>query len=228
MKKLPASKIYLSLLLGLCLSAGAAFAQLSVHDVQYTTDPSGNSPYKDSTVTVQGVVTAVEFSLPPLNTHSFFIADTNGGAWSGLLIASSATQTLSPGDWVQISGLVKEQNTQTLLQSPTVTLSGTASLPQPAAVTTQAFNQEAYEGVLIALNEVWVTTEISAGVWRVTDASAVEAKIGSSWDYLYVPSLEDTLDQVKGIGVYMSGSYRIEPRDDADLIFSFNIPPVIS
>ena len=31
-----------------------------IYDIQYTTDPSGNSPYRYQYVTVRGVVTAIE------------------------------------------------------------------------------------------------------------------------------------------------------------------------
>ncbi|RJP76962.1 MAG: hypothetical protein C4524_09445 [Candidatus Zixiibacteriota bacterium] len=221
---------YLQRALGALLLPGllstAALAQLSVRDVQYTTDPSGNSPRLNQTVQVQGVVTAVEYNAPPY-AHSLFLADTTGGPWSGLLVASFTTLPAAVGDWVQVTGQVKETGGQTSLQFPFLTVLGTASLPDPEGITAAELPQEAYEGVLAALHDVTVTAPEANGLWKVSDGSG-EASIGHTWDYIYQPALGDTLEQIRGVVAYVGAAFRLEPRSGEDLVFSGNIRPVIS
>jgi hypothetical protein len=213
--------------LGAALAVTNAFAQLSVQEIQFTTDPSGNSPYVNQSVTVQGVVTAVAYNYPPLWGQSFFIADSDGGAWSGLLIATNTGYEGQEGAWVEITGTVKETSNQTNIQSPSITTLGTASLPVPSEVTAEEFNAEGYEGVLVILNDVVVSAEESGGIWMVQDATG-EVRVGHTWPYvLYQPALGDTIAQLIGISVYLSGTYRLEPRTDDDIILSGNPRPVI-
>jgi len=61
-----------------------SLASLSCYDVQYTTDPSGDSPYAGQTVTVQGIVVAERFYTGSSTTnYGFMIGDQEGGPWSG-------------------------------------------------------------------------------------------------------------------------------------------------
>lgn len=67
-------KNYILTFLAIFLVAGiSAQTVLSCHDIQYTTDPTGNSPYYTQTVTVQGIVTHI------IPNSAFYIADPEGG-----------------------------------------------------------------------------------------------------------------------------------------------------
>jgi len=59
--------------------AASAATPVSIYDIQYTTDSSGDSPYTSETVTTQGVVTAV------FGSNYVWIQD-GSGPWSGLYI----------------------------------------------------------------------------------------------------------------------------------------------
>jgi len=78
----------------------AAIPYVSIHDIQYTTDPSGDSPYKGQTVVTRGVVTAVA-------SKGFFIQ--NGtGAWDGIYVYLGSSPGVNVGDLVEVKGYVKE------------------------------------------------------------------------------------------------------------------------
>jgi len=53
----------------------------TVYDIQYTTDPGGASPLEGSTVTVTGIVTAINWYVSG-NANRFFISDPEGGEWA--------------------------------------------------------------------------------------------------------------------------------------------------
>ena len=84
---LTAAVIFPMLLAGM-IFAGTANAQTDytpIYDIQNTTDPSGDSPYKDQAdVTTEGIVTAF-FS------NSYFIEDPAGGSWNGLFEKKAVT-----------------------------------------------------------------------------------------------------------------------------------------
>jgi len=52
----------------------------AIYDIQYTTDPSGNSPYNGQVVTINGVVTSI-------NYDGYVIAEAPG-AWHGIYVYS--------------------------------------------------------------------------------------------------------------------------------------------
>ena len=67
---------------------GALAADLtSIYDIQYTTDPSGDSPYEGNPVTTQGIVTG--FFYDGGNRYTF-IQDGSGDQLDGLLCAIQA------------------------------------------------------------------------------------------------------------------------------------------
>ena len=71
----------------LTLAIGLYAEVLTCHDVQYTEDPTGDSPYKGQTVTVRGIVVVELFYTGTnVNNIGYFISDQDGGPWSGLFI----------------------------------------------------------------------------------------------------------------------------------------------
>ena len=70
----------------------------TIYDIQYTTDPSGDSPFTgQSGITTEGIVTAVFY-------NGCFIEDSAGGVWNGVFVYDSNTPV--PGDQKRISGLL--------------------------------------------------------------------------------------------------------------------------
>ena len=85
--------------------AGAStvvFAQITpIYDIQYTTDPSGDSPLVGQIVTVEGVVTAAQF-------HGFYVSDAPG-PWSSIFVYTRAAGCgVALGDAVTVIGVVDE------------------------------------------------------------------------------------------------------------------------
>ena len=121
-----------------------------------------SSPYVRLTVTTEGLVTAV---FPELG--GFWIQETttddDPATSAGIFVlADSVPDELAVGDWVQISGRVREASGQTLIQPPEpltlVTLSTGNSLPAPVAYNPPAdlaealIYNEALEGMLVTLD----------------------------------------------------------------------------
>ncbi|HQQ68234.1 MAG TPA: hypothetical protein PLX77_05340, partial [Candidatus Cloacimonadota bacterium] len=97
-------------ILALSLSIGLMAQTLSCHDVQFTPNTNGDSNYKDQTITVQGIVTAVKPGT------GFFIGDEGGGEWSGLYVFHGNTSnSVAVGDDVVLTGLLVEYYSMTEL-----------------------------------------------------------------------------------------------------------------
>jgi DNA/RNA endonuclease YhcR with UshA esterase domain len=204
-------------------SMAPAQPEVSVYDIQHTTDPSGSSPYVDQAVQVGAIVTATDY----LAASHYFIADRNGGLWSGVFVFDLVNRAVAIGDSVHFACVVREASGQTRLE----TISNFSYAPAvaevpPVIATTGAFDtSETYEGCLVRFDNVTVTQGLS-GVWKVDDGSG-EAVVDDHWVYS-VPSLGDTLQILQGIGVFAVGEYRLEPRGNSDIVYGFNQPPQIS
>ena len=192
-----------------------------IYDIQYTTDPSGDSPLKDQVdITTEGVVTAVFY-------NGYFIQD-GPGPWSGLWIYDNAN-TPALGDRLRLTGTVLEYFNLTELGYLTdyQVLSSGNALPNPAVLSAAAANDEQYEGVLIRVENVTVSAEEdSYGEWIVEDASGplVVDNIGTD---TYTPVLNDAIEAIVGPLNYSYSAYKIAPRDDGDIIFSAPPPAIV-
>ncbi|MCK4524138.1 hypothetical protein KAU15_04350, partial [candidate division WOR-3 bacterium] len=79
---------------------------LTIRDIQYTEDSSGDSPYIDQTVTVSGIVTRI------YGTDAF-IQDTFGiYKWSGIQLFSIGSG-IKEGDYITVTGFVTEYYNKT-------------------------------------------------------------------------------------------------------------------
>src|SRR6056297_1376971 len=145
--------------------------QISIFDIQYTTEAGdGTYPslYAGETVTTGGIVTVANY-----NGGRYFIASSNGGAWNGLFIYDN-TNAPAVGDSIVLTGLVFEYNGMTELTDITafdVESSGNP-LPDPANITTAIVTDEAYEGVLVQVSDVNVTSAFDEyDNWNIDDGS---------------------------------------------------------
>jgi len=188
-----------------------------IHDIQYTTDPSGESPYKGQTVITRGVVTAID------GTKGFFIQ--NGtGPWNGIYVYLKDYQMpndLTIGSYVEVRGYVKEYYGLTELSidkdyGDYVSVIGTAQVPEPVVLPTGNVSQEQWEGVLIKVENVIVTDEdLGYGEWEVDDGSGplrVDDLI-----YRYSPSKGQKLEYIIGVLYYSYGNFKLEPRSADDI-----------
>lgn len=203
----------------------ASFAQtkdmVSIYDIQYTSSPGGGtfpSPYEGQIVTTGGIVTGTDYS-----NGRFFIGSSSGGAWNGIYVYNN-DYSVSLGDSVLIEGLVYEYNGLTELKD-LVSLSIESSgndLPAPVQVTTQAVSSdEAYESVLVQVNDVAVTqTYDEYDNWVIDDGT------GGAYVFtgfvnlanLNAPIIEGyPFESINGIVSYFYDSYLLNPRNMSDL-----------
>ena len=195
--------------------------ELTIFDIQYTQNETGDSDYIDQYVQTSGVVTA-EFE------NTFFIQD-GVGEWNGVCIypAEFDVTEIEVGQNITITGYIAEYNGKTEIMDLTnIVINGTENLPEPATIFTgyislEDYNPEAWEGVLVQTVEVAVTNpDLGYGTWEIDDGidSSGPCVVGHSASYEYVPVLNDILPRVVGIVDFAYGSFRIEPRDDNDFL----------
>jgi endonuclease I len=181
---------------------------VSIHEIQ---GEAAVSPYDGAPVITRGVVTA---AYP-----TYFVLQAGGGPWSGLWVTSSASPSV--GDSLTVFGTVSEgggvDSGNTLLASVLVLSSSAATAPDPDVVTTAEASSEAYEGVFVRVEGAHCTdANLGAGVWAADDGSG-ECAVGEL-GYDYDPTLGTTYDITGPVGYY-DGRFRIEPRDDTDVVW---------
>ncbi len=190
---------------------------VSIYDIQYTTDASGDSPYNGQAVNTGGIVTAIT------SLGYFFIQD-GPGAWNGIYVYDNQ-QTVTVGDSITFIANVSEHNGLTELAGLAVltVISSGNSLYAPVVITTGGMN-ESYEDVLIKINNA-TCTNVNAGygMWTIDDGSGalnVDDNI-----YSFTPTANEHYD-VTGIGYYSYGEFKILPRDANDITISSGIESI--
>ena len=204
---------------------------LTCHDIQYTTDPGGNSPYNGYLVNVEGIVTVSKYYPgSDVNDYGYFIADAGGGAYSGLFVADTQNHPLI-GDRILLIGVVMEINGFTQLTN----ISGYTlqdqnnTLPEPVLLNTSQLgsgNAEQWEGVLVKVDNAQITTAPDAnGEFYIDDGTGICQiddqcmQRGFIWSGMDAGSL---LVSVQGVVDYENNNYGLNPRDFGDIIRSHN------
>lgn len=180
----------------------------SIYNIQYTTDPNGNSPFANSTVLTGGIVTAI-------HSTGFFI-QSGTGPYSGIFVFNN-TNTPNRGDSVTFSAQVEEYFGMTQLKNLSnfaVVNSGNTVLP--TIVTTAQAGTEAYEGVLVKV-EFATCSNANAGFgeWTVSNSSTsinIDDMI-----FAFTPTQGAAYD-VTGPVYYSFSTYKILPRDANDIV----------
>ena len=92
------------------------------------------------------------------------------------------------------------------------------TLPSPESVNTGNAGQEQWESVLLSVSDVTVTEDdLGYGEWAVDDGSG-DIRIDYLGDITYTPSIGDTFIEIIGVGWYSFDNFKMEPRNDNDLI----------
>jgi len=185
----------------------------SIYEIQYTTDPSGDSPYVGSTVTTSGVVTGV-FS------RGFFIEEKPAGAWKGIYAyqGDSWTPDVSRGDSVEVTGTIQEYYNMTEFaygNTYSILASG-VGVPLPLIVSTGDANDEQYESVLLKVENAQCTnTDLGHGEWEINDGSG-PLRV-DDWNVSYTPILGDSYTVIGPLN-FAFDSFKVEPRDSSDIV----------
>jgi len=195
-------------------------AQTSIYDIQYTTnagDGSYPSSYNGQIVTTGGIVTANNYL-----TGQYFISSSKGGAWNGLFVYSNINVP-SIGDSILITGTVTEYNGYTEIKSLTsFSVKSTGNpLPETAKITTTQIWWEAYEGVLVEINNSNVSTVFDGnGNWKVDDGSGeceISTGIFNLKDYGFPVIQNYPFSQIIGVIGINSWSKKLHPRSINDI-----------
>ena len=207
---------------------------LTLHHVQFSPWPNGESPYNGCDVTVTGIVTAD--SAQYNSGYGAYAFQSESEQWSGVVFDGWDNSILHRGDEVTVTGMVEEfdpewhfkydGNTK-LIDVSEVTVHSTGNSMAPMSVSTADLSQdgeevESYEGCLVTVSNVTVSA-INAYDWGIVDASGVECLIDDDMATMeadnYLSTLEDgaTLSQVTGVFNFSYGTYKIQIRDLADL-----------
>ncbi len=199
---------------------GGGGSALSCYEIQGQAD---ESPYDGDDVTVTGIVTVGgnEFYAGTGTAQYAVIQDVSSGPWSGLVIYGydGILTSLVRGDSVVVSGYVSEYNglTEVVVNSVDLDEAG-YTVPTPEELATVDVPAEQWESVLVSVSNVTVTDDdLGYGEWSVTDGSG-DVRIDDMGEISYSPSNGDTFSKIIGICFYSFDNFKIEPRDDSDLI----------
>lgn len=210
------------------ITTGSSVPEVTIHDIQFTTDPSGDSPYNGQVVSTSGIVTGTYITYDSNNDPQYrytFLQD-GSGAWNGIVIYDyfNNNNESNIGDALSVVGTVDEFNNLTELkdlQGFTITATGQAG-PAPLVVETGDVSTEALESVLVEVQQATCTVVPSGatfGKWNVNDGSG-DAVIGK---VMYTVTPEPMLGQVfnvTGVNSFGYGEFNIQPRmaSDVDII----------
>jgi DNA/RNA endonuclease YhcR with UshA esterase domain len=198
-----------------------SFSQVvSIHDIQFTSNISGESPQMNNVVTTYGIVTGV-FDFGEAGT--FFIQD-GDGSWNGIYVNESGFPVVL-GDSVEVTGTVTEYFGLTEINSVTnvtVINSGNAQ-PNPVLIPTSDISQEKYEGIVVTVTDALCTNSNAGfGQFIVNDSSGnclIDDQI-----YQYTPLLNHVYE-ITGVRHFLLGESKICPRvaEDITVLYALGI-----
>jgi hypothetical protein len=158
----------------LIMSSGVSYGDdLSIYDVQYTTDPSGDSPYNLETHNVLGgIVTHIWFG----NKARVYLQDPAHPTWGGIMVKDwtdgfTLANNVSIGQYVNVSTVsIEESGKNTVLQygapwepGSSFEIVGSGSVPDPILLTAADIpypadhaSSEPYEAMVVMLEDVQV------------------------------------------------------------------------
>jgi predicted extracellular nuclease len=183
--------------------------EVTISEIQFTTDAAGGSPLVGNTVTTSGVVTAIRPG------DGYFIQD-GSGPWNGIYVFST-TNVPNPGDLVRITANVSEYFGMTQLSSISSfeALSTGNPLPDFTIITSAQVNTEAYEAVLVRVeNAVCTNANAGFGMWEINNGTG-PAKVDDDI-FSFTPTL-GTAYNVQGPVFYSFSEFKILPRFSADV-----------
>ncbi len=203
--------------------------QTTIYHLQFDRDSTGASTWVDSgAVTVSGIVTA---GYGVTGSRNFFLEMSQGGPWSGIMVyipSSAGDFPVSVGDSLTVTGNVSEYygNTELIVgDTNNIVRNGSTTVPAPVIISTAHLDTsatssygpdsaEAYEGVLVKIQNAFVIdTTAPHGGFQITDGDGYAIVLNS---YTYTPHIGDPLN-VTGIVHTHYGWYKLRPRSIDDI-----------
>jgi hypothetical protein len=180
---------------------------------------------------ITGVVTAGRGTY----SDAIFVVQQGVGDWSGIHVYDpSYSVPAALGDSVILSGRVQEYYnlTELYLFTGCYTEVSSGNPVYETVVSTGdlntggAANPEVYEGVLVRVDNVTVTNEdLGYGEWEINDGSG-PCIVDDLAYYAYNPKTGHVLDAVRGVCEFAYDFYKIQPRNDDDIIGALTVTDV--
>ncbi len=185
-----------------------------IYDIQYTTDPSGDSPYKGQVVKTSGIITAINIYK---GAQKGYFIEAAEAAWNGVYVYDPDNTSIAIGDSVQVVGTVDEYNNFTEIKTlQEFTKLGSGYTRNPVTVATGDYANEKWESVLVKfVNATCTNTDLGHGQVEVNDGSG--AGILDDYLYVYDPFTLNDVYTVTGIVHYYYGAFQLDPRDANDI-----------
>ena len=191
---------------------------LTCYEVQ---GQASGSPYEGETVSVTGIVTVGGGEYYSSSGAYAVIQDAGGTEWSGLTLYGNNAADLLRGDSITVTGEVQEYYGFTELGylDEVVVHSQGHALPTPASLTTaELASEEKWESVLVTVSGVTVTSDPDQyGQFYIDDGSG-DYLVDDLGDYTYEATQGDELQSVTGVDWYSFDEYKLQPRDDVDIV----------
>ena len=190
---------------------------MSIWDIQYTTETSGDSPHINEQVRVSGIVTAIDFLQ---DFKGYFLQDSSS-AWNGIYVYDPDRDSTEPGDSLTIVATIAEYYNVTQVSSVVEYIENSTGnfLPDPLIITTGVTDPEQYECVLVTVeNAECINNDLGNNEVELNDGSGVI--IADDYIYDYTDTIVFTISniyRVTGVMYYSSGDYKIFPRDANDI-----------
>lgn len=154
---------------------------------------------------------------PTKELDGYYVADQDGGAWSGIYITipRSDASAYVVGDVLDLNGDLLEYYCQTQLRvgAGGHTKVGSVAAPTPLELAPQNVGTEAYEGMLLSVKGVSITSVVAAGVYEVTGGF----QVAYQFDFFLTMTEGLTYDVVGQLG-WSFGTWQLYPRTQADLV----------
>ena len=165
------------------------------------------------------VVTAVRADA------GFFVQVPGATEYGGLYVYEGGPVSVVRGDVVTVQGQYTEYYEMTELTSPTVTVTGSAEVPEPLAldVCAVAGDPEPTENMLVRFTDVEVTDDNADSDTDTPDYDefVIDGCLRVD-DFLYEaldqPPLGLGIDALAGVMIYSFDNAKLAPRDDADIV----------
>lgn len=187
---------------------------VSIHDIQYTTDPSGESPYKGMDVRTSGIITAISISK---GAQKGYFIEAAEAAWNGVYVYDPGNTSVAIGDSVEVIGTVDEYYNFTEIKAlQDFKNLGSGYTRNPVAVATGDFANEKWEAVLVKfVNATCTNADMGHGEVEVNDGSG--AAVLDDYLYQYDPFTLNDVYTVAGVANYSYSAFKLDPRDAGDI-----------
>ncbi len=177
---------------------------------------SGSVELAPAVVIPEAVVTSPAFEVSD-TLVGYFLQDPAGGEWASILAVVTATADpgLAPGARVAATGKLQEFYCFTQLGFAQLTPLSTGTAPAPTPLAPSVAISEAWEGALVQVKNVEITSKVANGVYATSGGFLIE----HGFDFLLSLEVGETYD-LTGTMRYAFGQRRLHPRSLADITVS--------